>query len=151
MKKNVVFGLMAMVLFAVSGCLKLENQSKKDDGLILDYINKNGLTMEKHSSGLYYRIDEEGSGINPTIYNAVTVNYKGYLLNGSVFDQTDGNAVTFQLLGLIKGWQIGIPLIKKGGKILLILPSELGYGSRETANIPSNSVLVFEIELVNVK
>ena len=151
MNKQILLAVLASVAMFASGCLKLEDQSAKDEKEILDYIKKEGLVMEKDPSGLYYRIDEEGTGANPTIYNTVTVNYKGYLLNGSVFDETDGNPVSFPLANLIPGWQIGIPLIKKGGSILLIVPSELGYGSRSQGGIPANSVLVFEIQLVNIK
>ncbi|MCB9319072.1 MAG: FKBP-type peptidyl-prolyl cis-trans isomerase [Lewinellaceae bacterium] len=151
MKKHFLLVVLAALTMLASGCLKLEDQSAKDEKAIMDYIEKEGLVMEKDPSGLYYRIDDEGSGSNPTIYNTVTVNYKGYLLNGSVFDETAGSPVSFPLANLIPGWQIGIPLIKKGGSILLIVPSELGYGTRNTGSIPANSVLVFEIQLVNIK
>ena len=76
--------------------------------------------------------------------------YKGYLPDGTVFDQTPGTeTATFPLAGLIRGWQEGIPLLKKGGKGTFFLPSVLGYGSSGSGSIGPNEVLIFEIELVN--
>jgi FKBP-type peptidyl-prolyl cis-trans isomerase len=78
------------------------------------------------------------------------VKYKGYLTNNQVFDETVGNnSIEFSLSGLIPGWQIGIPLLQRGGKGVFYLPSALGYGSRYAGTIPPNSVLIFDIELLN--
>ncbi len=101
------------------------------------------------TEGLYYIIDSLGTGTAmPTVSSEVTVKYKGYLLNGTVFDSND-LGYTSTLNKLIKGWQIGIPFFKKGGKGKLVMPSSLGYGSQATGIIPANSPLVFEIELVS--
>ena len=97
--------------------------------------------------GLYYVIEEPGSSEHPTINDQVTVNYIGFLLNGDVFDQRFNE--TFSLAQVIPGWQEGIPLFGKGGKGLLIIPSYLGYGDRTSAGIPANSVIVFEIHLLD--
>jgi len=72
------------------------------------------------------------------------------LIDGTTFDQTGSSAVTFQLGQLISGWQLGLPLIKPGGKIKLYLPPTLGYGSRTVGSIPANSILIFEISLVAI-
>ncbi len=78
------------------------------------------------------------------------VKYKGYLTDGTVFDQTTGSlSATFSLSGLIEGWQEGIPLLKKGGKGTFFLPSALGYGPSGAGSIPPNTVLIFEIELLD--
>ena len=115
-------------------------------------------SVQKDSRGFYYKIDQAGSGTAPTISSKVTLFYKGYLTNGTVFDQTgtaanfeSGNAVTFPLNQLIPGWQIGLPLIKPGGKITLYLPPTLGYGAYGAgSSIPGNAALIFEISLVAV-
>ena len=74
----------------------------------------------------------------------------GSQLDGVVFDQTTGSATAkFRLGDLIQGWQIAIPLLQKGGKGTFFCPSDLGYGPQAVGNIPSNSVLIFEIELVD--
>ena len=72
--------------------------------------------------------------------------------DGSVFDETKDKPATFPLKRLIMGWQIGVPLCKVGGKIKIIIPSNLGYSIRtRAAKIPPNSILVFEIEVVDAK
>jgi len=99
---------------------------------------------------LYYIITEEGTGEHPTATSKVSVFYKGYLTNGNVFDETTNGSESFYLSNLIEGWQIGIPILKEGGSGTFFVPSALGYGSQSTGSIPANSVLIFEISLVNV-
>jgi FKBP-type peptidyl-prolyl cis-trans isomerase len=77
----------------------------------------------------------------------VKVNYSGSLTNGSVFDS--GNGVSFPLANLIIGWQQGIPLVGKSGKIILYLPPSLGYGSSAQNGIPANSIMIFTIDLLD--
>ena len=96
---------------------------------------------------------KEGNGRQVSVNDTVTVYYKGYLLkDGSIFDQTKDKPATFPLKRLIMGWQIGVPLCKVGGKIKIIIPSNLAYSIRTRgAKIPPNSILVFEIEVVDAK
>ena len=96
---------------------------------------------------------KEGTGKQVSVNDTVVAYYKGYLLkDGSVFDETKDKPAIFPLNRLIKGWQIGVPLCKVGGKIKLIIPSNLGYSIRtRAAKIPPNSILVFEIEVVDAK
>ena len=103
--------------------------------------------------GVYYTILKEGNGRQVSVNDTVTAYYKGYLLkDGSVFDQTKDKPAVFPLKRLIMGWQIGVPLCKVDGKIKIIIPSNLGYSIRTRgAKIPPNSVLVFEIEVVDAK
>lgn len=102
--------------------------------------------------GLYYKIMNEGSGKSVLVTDSVLVNYKGYLFSdGTVFDQTTGTPRKFPLNRLIMGWQIGLPLLKTGGKIKMVIPSHLAYSIRtRSPKIPPNSTLVFEIEVVDV-
>jgi len=101
--------------------------------------------------GLYYTIMKEGTGkaVQPT--DTVKIFYKGYLFSdGTIFDQTNDSPRSFPLNRLIQGWQIGLPLLKTGGKIKLVIPSHLAYSIRTRApKIPPNSTLVFEIEVVD--
>jgi len=144
------FSLIALVIIAISGCETPKTQAQIDDDIINNYLNDNNLEAEYHESGLYYQIIEEGTVGHPDISSTVEVKYKGYLTNNQVFDQTTGDeTIEFPLADLIKGWQIGIPLLQKNGKGILYLPSSLGYGSRAVGSIPANSVLIFEIELVD--
>lgn len=132
-------------------CGKDDNsQAETDDQIIRTYLAENNMEATKHSSGLYYIITAEGAGNHPNLNSKVTVRYKGKLTDGTVFDQTTGSfTATFGLSSLIEGWQIGIPLLKPEGKGTFFLPSALGYGNQATANIPANSVLIFDIELVS--
>lgn len=127
------------------------DQPAKDEEIITNYISSNKLDAKPTGSGLYYVIKSQGTGKQPTSSSSVTVNYKGYLTNGSVFDQSKAAGVSFALTGVIKGWQEGIPYFKKGGKGMLLIPSALGYGAQVQADIPANSVLIFDIELLDVK
>ena len=139
-------------LLLVLGCNKNDgpNQSVVDQETIEEYLATNQLNAERHESGIYYIIEEPGSGGSPNINSEVLVRYKGYLLDGTVFDQTPGNDTrTFFLFQVIEGWQIAIPLLKKGGKGTFIIPSQLAYGPVARPGIPANSVLIFETELVN--
>jgi FKBP-type peptidyl-prolyl cis-trans isomerase FkpA len=114
-------------------------------------------TAVKHCSGMYYEIISAGTGTTPTICSYVSVNYKGSLTNGNVFDQTTGTPRAFGLISLINSWKNGIPLIKKAGKIRLYVPPSLGYGATDQKDqngnivIPANSILIFDIELVDVQ
>lgn len=146
--------LLAFALFSIIACnkdLSPEEQLQKDIEEIQKYLSDKGLTATTTDSGLHYIITQEGTGGHPTLQNTVTVKYKGYLLDGTVFDETTGaQTATFPLTNLIKGWQEGIPLLKKGGKGTFLLPSVLGYGPQgSSGSIPPNAPLVFEIELVN--
>ncbi|MEP7269366.1 MAG: FKBP-type peptidyl-prolyl cis-trans isomerase [Saprospiraceae bacterium] len=142
--------ILLLTVISFTACLG-PTQDEKDNDIIQEYITKNKVDATKHSSGLYYVIKTPGTGVNPTAQNTVTVHYKGYFTDGTVFDGTTGTPVSFILGGLIPGWVIGIPLIKKGGEIQLILPSSLAYGPRGQGGIPPNTVLIFDITLVDVK
>ncbi|GGA68672.1 hypothetical protein GCM10008015_06820 [Flavobacterium palustre] len=117
---------------------------------IIDYIEENDLNATRTSSGLYYVIDEEGTGERPTTTSNVTVAYKGYFTDKVVFDQSSEAGVSFNLNGVIKGWVEGIPLFKEGGSGILLIPAHLGYGSFNYYGIPGGSVLIFNIKLISV-
>ena len=116
------------------------------------YLDANSLPATQHASGIFYKINTQGSGITPVVCSDVTVKYSGRLTTSSTpFDQNT-TGVTFTLGQLIAGWQIGIPLIQKGGSVILYIPPSLGYGSAGAgASIPPNSYLVFNIDLLNVQ
>jgi len=150
LRKFITFSLLLVI--AIS-CLKTEDvpdYSATDKKIIEDYLAAhNDSTAQSTASGLYYIIQKPGAGTHPTFNSTVTVNYKGYLTDGTVFDASKtGEPFTYPLSNLIAGWQLGIPLISPGGKIQLFIPSALGYGAYPTGKIPSNSVLIFDIELI---
>jgi FKBP-type peptidyl-prolyl cis-trans isomerase len=101
------------------------------------------------ASGLQYRVLREGKGTRPTAADAVTVHYRGTLVDGSEFDSSykRGEPITFPLSGVIKGWTEGLQLMPIGAKYELVIPPKLAYGDRGPL---ANQVLVFEVELLDV-
>lgn len=168
MLKNVVLILLASFLF--SSCIKPvdgeENCNydpcaiKAPDNevqAVQTYLTNNGIQAVKHCSGLFYRIENPGTGKTAGVCDGIVINYRGSLINGNVFDaRTDpNNPIGFNLGGLITGWINGIPLVKEGGRIHLYVPPTLGYGSRDIVEngqvkIPGGSILIFEIDLKQV-
>ncbi len=113
------------------------------------YLVANELESQITSSGLHYIIENQGDGAQPSATSNVTVAYRGYFLDGTVFDQsTDG--LSIGLDQVIAGWTEGIPLFNEGGNGVLLIPSHLAYGSFDFNGIPGGSVLVFDIELISV-
>jgi cyclophilin family peptidyl-prolyl cis-trans isomerase len=112
--------------------------------------------FEETESGLRYTITKENpNGTAPEAGDMVKVHYTGYLLDGTKFDSSyDRNKPLEFAVGtgrVIPGWDEGIMLLKTGEKAELVIPSELAYGARANGPIPANSILKFEVELVEVK
>ncbi len=121
------------LLIVLGSCGKKCNDEKQvniDDSIILKFLSDKGITAQKHASGVYYQILNPGSG--SIVYSANTT-----------------QPVSFKLGGVITGWQVGIPLIQKGGKIRLFIPSGFAYGCEGQGPIPANAVLDFDIELID--
>lgn len=117
--------------------------------LIQNYLTDNGLTSVRTASGLHVIVEQTGNGTFPTINDSVRVNYRGFLLDGTNFENNDD--VTFPLRNVILGWQEGIPFFSEGGSGQLIIPSALAYGAAGSPpNIPPNAILRFEIDLLQV-
>lgn len=157
MLKSKIFLGLFLVVCAFSACKKddydAEKQAKIDDALIVDFLAKNSIVAIKHSSGIYYQtLTPAAAGENNfTSSTNVSVNYEGRLLSGAIFDKSTSIA-TFPLGNLIQGWQIGIPLVKKGGRIRLLIPSTLAYKNESPSSaIPKNAVLDFTIDLINAQ
>jgi FKBP-type peptidyl-prolyl cis-trans isomerase FkpA len=146
------FVLVVTFVFLTVSCNKVdpEEQAILDKSKIDEYISQNNLTGIFNASNLWYGIVNQGGGVQAYAGSTVTVVYTGYLLNGTQFDQSPAGGSTFSLNNVIVGWQQGIPKFKEGGVGRLIIPSVLGYGTQSTGSIPENSVLIFDIELINV-
>ena len=132
-------------------------QAATDDAAIKAYLATNKITTAvKDASGLYYNIVTTGTGAYPSTSSTVTVNYTGILLDGTQFDKEAGYQVqlinpTTAAANVIQGWVIGLPHINTGGRIVLYVPSALGYGNTVSGSIPANSVLIFTIDLTGFK
>jgi FKBP-type peptidyl-prolyl cis-trans isomerase FkpA len=149
-----LFGLVLMLFssFLMNSCSKDDDFADRDDESIKDYLESKNLTAQKTESGLYYIITVPGSSEKPDLNSLVTVHYKGYFLDDSVFESSySGTPPTFPLANVIAGWREGIQLYGKGGKGTLLIPSNLAYGSTPRTGIPANSVLIFDINLINIE
>ncbi|MEM9981268.1 MAG: FKBP-type peptidyl-prolyl cis-trans isomerase, partial [Bacteroidota bacterium] len=131
-----------------------EKQFEEDGKQIEAYLKENNIAAEKTESNLYYNITETTDNEKPQAGDSVVVHYVGKLLNGKVFDSSYSRGEPYEfVLGkgmVIKGWDIGIGLLRKGEKATLYIPSPLGYGPMAQGDlIPANAILVFDVELVD--
>ena len=109
-----------------------------------------GLTSSKTDEGLHYIISQQGTGEFPNSISNVTVAYKGYYTDGSVFDESTTSGVTLNLQNVIEGWTIGIPKYREGGNGILLIPSALAYGTSGSGSVPGNTVLIFDVHLIAI-
>jgi FKBP-type peptidyl-prolyl cis-trans isomerase len=120
-----------------------------------EFLEENFPEAQPVASGLYYIETKEGKGSTPEKGQTVSVNYKGMFLDGTVFDSSfDRNEPIEFVLGegqVIKGWDEGIGMMRKGGKATLVIPSDIAYGPQGRSSIPPYSSLVFEVELLDIK
>jgi FKBP-type peptidyl-prolyl cis-trans isomerase FklB len=115
--------------------------------------NKSKPGMKATASGLQYKVLKEGSGATPKATDRVKVNYRGTLIDGTEFDSSykRGEPLTLPVNGVIKGWSEALQMMKVGSKYQLFIPASLAYGERGAgAQIPPNSALIFEVELLDI-
>lgn len=149
MKKYLYLFILVLLFISCSNKTdtSFEPETEQD---IIQYIEDNNLNATRSNSGLYYVINNEGSGTRPTSASNVTVDYKGYFLDGVVFDESNSNGISFRLNEVIQGWTEGITYFKEGGNGILLVPYNLGYGESGRGSIPGGSVLIFDIRLLSV-
>ena len=147
------YTLFALIFILFISCAKEKevDYTAKNEKEIVAYIAKNKLNAQRSASGLYYVINELGTGAQPNANSTVTVAYKGYFTDGSPFDESKPEGISFGLQQVIKGWTEGIPYFKEGGSGVLLVPSNLGYGSEGRSGIPGGSVLIFDVKLISVQ
>ncbi len=141
------------LLFSMAGELiaNPRTQAEKDKNTIINYMMDEGIELKSTESGLYYQMIAEGSGKNAEWGDWVKVNYKGYTLDGKVFDSSykRGKSIEFYVGNMIAGWNEGLQLMQPGGKAFFVVPSGLAYGEKGFKSIiPPNTTLAFEVELV---
>lgn len=135
--------------------LLIQAQREKLPPRDLMQVERRWPNAERTSTGLYTELLREGTGRTPMRGDTVSVLYKGFLLDGTVFDQNlnPDAPFTFQLDRgrVIAGWEYAILKMREGEKRLYIIPYELGYGTRGRApDIPRQATLIFEVELLKV-
>ena len=109
--------------------------------------------VKKTASGLLYRIINPGKDTAIKADDIVKVEYEGQLSNGQVFDASShhNGAIEFPVNGVIKGWQEGLQLLKKGGEMEMVIPANLAYGDHGAGSIPANASLFFKVKVLDVK
>jgi FKBP-type peptidyl-prolyl cis-trans isomerase FkpA len=152
------------ICVCASSCFKKNNGCGTQDNTVAPsaeqksvkaYLDSNGITATLNQSGFYYSIVSYGSGSTPNLCSHITVNYKGQLTNGNVFEQETDQI--FTLGDLIDAWKKGLPLIQSGGEIKLYIPPSLGYGiagykdNYGNVIVPPNSILIFDIDLLGIQ
>lgn len=132
--------------------VKMAADKTKTDGknYIEKFLKEEG--AQKTESGLAYKMIKEGTGETPKETDTVKVHYHGTLVDGKVFDSSvdRGEPISFPLNRVIKGWTEGLQKVKVGGKIKLVIPSDLAYGDGGNRQIPGGSTLLFDVELLEI-
>jgi FKBP-type peptidyl-prolyl cis-trans isomerase len=131
-----------------------ESASAKQAGEQFLTANRSKEGVVELPSGLQYKILQQGNGPKPTADDTVVCNYRGTLVNGEEFDSSykRGEPATFPVNRVIKGWTEALQLMPVGSKWQLFIPPQLAYGERGAGNgdIPPNSTLIFEVELISI-
>jgi FKBP-type peptidyl-prolyl cis-trans isomerase FkpA len=159
------FAVPALVVLFFASCMKVHQPQQQQTctynpcsykapdseiTAVKHYLDSMGLTANQHCSGLFYTVVDSGTGVRPDVcFNSIIAKYKGTLVNGSVFDSGQF-AQPIDFGHLIQGWANGVPFIRQGGEIRLYIPPSLGYGKNPYGSIPGNSILIFDINLVQV-
>lgn len=155
MKYILIAGVIALVIFyfaksAMNKKLAAENIVIGEQFLT---TNKTKDDVTETSSGLQYQILQKGKGqTHPQADTTVKVHYHGSLLDGTVFDSSvdRGEPISFPLNRVIKGWTEGVQLMVEGDKFRFFIPSKLAYGDASTGKITPGSVLIFDVELLEI-
>lgn len=126
---------------------KLSRQDEKDASTITKYLSDNNIKAQQDTSGLHYVIHNTKGGSKPNVENCVEVKYTGkFLKDGKVFDSSD--KISIPLNGVIRGWQLGIPMLGVGDSATFYIPSTLAYGPQGYGSMPPDAILIFDVELL---
>lgn len=133
-----------------------QSQAEKDQNEIVNYAIEHVIPLERTASGLFYQVIRPGQGELLKWGDKVSADYEGRFLDGRVFDSSyqRGKPIRFNIGQMVAGWNEGLQLLRPGGKILLLLPSTLGYGEQGFPDnkggflVPPHSVLMFDVEVM---
>ncbi|ELP5727734.1 FKBP-type peptidyl-prolyl cis-trans isomerase [Vibrio vulnificus] len=149
----IIFVLAAFMIYRTWNNHKVaEVNFEKGQTFLLENSKLDGIITTE--SGLQYQVLQKGHGEkHPTASSRVKVHYHGMLIDGTVFDSSvqRGEPISFNLNQVIKGWQEGLQYMVEGEKVRLFIPSSLGYGKSGSGPIPPASVLVFDVELIEIQ
>jgi len=156
MKYIVLAVVIALAIFYFTRNANNKKAAVDNIAVGIDFLAKNKANEDvlETTSGLQYQILQKGEGnVHPSASSTVKVHYHGLLLDGTVFDSSvdRGQPIIFPLNRVIKGWTEGVQLMVVGDKFKFFIPSELGYGNSGTGKITPGSLLVFEVELLEIQ
>lgn len=153
---------MQQIMMAFKSAVQEQNQGantqnshenlEKGQAFLEENKNKEGII--ETSSGLQYRVIEEGTGKTPTASDTVETHYEGKTIDGNIFDSSikRGAPITFPVNGVIMGWQEALQLMKEGAKYELFIPHNLAYGPNGSGSaIGPYETLIFDVELISVQ
>lgn len=153
-KRRVVVYIWIGIVLAVLAAAALAFQTPVDPNATFLARNAKTAGVKQTPSGLQYKVLTPGKGATPTDEDVALVQYEGKLTDGTVFDQSNpqqGFPVPLGEKAVVPGFEEAVKLIPVGGKYRVWIPARLGYGPRTTGPIPANSVLVFDLEMVDFK
>jgi peptidylprolyl isomerase len=156
MKFIIVAVIIALAIFFVTRNTSNKKAAVENIAIAEAFLVKNKAKDNIHEtdSGLQYEVLQKGSGeLHPNARSTVKVHYHGTLINGEVFDSSveRGEPISFPLNRVIKGWTEGVQLMVVGDKFRFFIPPALAYGNTSTGKISSGSLLIFEVELLDIK
>jgi peptidylprolyl isomerase len=156
MKYIILAVVIALAIFYFARSSVNKKEALENIAIGKDFLAKNKANQDviQTASGLQYQVLQKGSGSkHPSASTTVKVHYHGTLLDGTIFDSSvdRGQPISFSLNQVIKGWTEGVQLMVEGDKFKFFVPSDLGYGNRSTGKITSGSLLIFEVELLEIR
>lgn len=156
MKYIIVGVIIALAIFIFMRSSSNKKEAAENLAIAESFLieNKANVDIVQTASGLQYQVLKKGEGgEHPSASSTVKVHYHGTLLDGTVFDSSvdRGEPISFPLNQVIKGWTEGVQLMVVGDKFKFFIPSELAYGNRATGKISSGSLLIFEVELLEIQ
>jgi peptidylprolyl isomerase len=156
MKYIILAVVIALAIFYFARSSVNKKEAIENIAIGKDFLAKNKANQDviQTASGLQYQVLQKGEGSkHPSASTTVKVHYHGTLLDGTIFDSSvdRGQPISFSLNQVIKGWTEGVQLMVEGDKFKFFVPSNLGYGNKSTGKITSGSLLIFEVELLEIR
>ena len=145
---RILFFLLILILGACS--TYSEGDLKNFDKRIKEWIGQQDIPYKNTDSGLYYYFERMGQGPKIKYTDSVTVQFKGTLLDGTIFE-IEKVPLTFAVNEVIIAWKELLLMSKRSAKVKIIVPPQLGYGNHKLDKIPQNSILFYEIEIIDIK
>ncbi len=144
--------LLCLLLILILGaCSTYSNEDLKGfDKTIREWIRQQNIQYKSTDSGLYYYFENKGQGQKIKYTDSVTVQFKGTLLDSTIFE-IEKAPVTFAVNEVIIAWKEVLLMSERNAKIKIIVPPQLGYGNHKLDKIPQNSILLYEIEIIDIK